>query len=95
MKIKLEFELTPQEFRESLGMPDVAGIQTKAIEMMKSRMTKDLKGVDMPGIVEGWLSQGLSTSRQMQQLFTSLVSGQSEEPASKPRKSSTKSGGSK
>ncbi|MDH3336492.1 MAG: DUF6489 family protein [Gammaproteobacteria bacterium] len=74
MKIKVEFELTPKEFRDSLGLPEVSEIQSKAIAMVKSRMGKDLKGVNVPAIVEGLLSQGMTTSRQVQQLFASLLS---------------------
>ncbi len=90
MKIKLEFDLTPKEFRESLGMPDVSALQNKAIELMKSSMPKDMKAVDMPKIVEGWMSQGLSTSRQMQQMFTSFIGGQADKPAAASKKKATK-----
>ena len=30
MKIKIEFDLTPKEFRQSLGLPDIAGLQDTA-----------------------------------------------------------------
>lgn len=75
MKIKLEFDLTPEEFRSSLGLPDISGLQEKALAALQSRMATDLKDVNVPEIVEHWFSQGLATSRQMQKLFTSVLSG--------------------
>ena len=75
MKIKVEFDLTPEEFRSSLGLPDIAGLQEKALAALQSRMATDLKDVNVPEIVEHWFSQGLTTSRQVQKLFTSVLSG--------------------
>ena len=75
MKIKLEFDLTPREFRESLGLPDISGLQEKALSALQSRITTDLKDVNIPEIVETWLGQGLATSRQIQKLFSSAISG--------------------
>ena len=31
MKITVEFELTPQEFRESLGLPNISKLQDEAL----------------------------------------------------------------
>lgn len=87
MKIKVEFELTPKEFRDSLGLPEVSEIQSKAISMVKSRMGKELKDINVPAIVEGMLSQGMTTSRQVQQLFASLLSrAEVEESPGKAKK---------
>ncbi len=73
MKIKLEFDLTPKEFRDSLGLPDVAGLQEKAIKALQSRVASGVKDVNMGEVVESWVSQGLATSRQLQGLFTSAM----------------------
>ena len=75
MKIKVEFDLTPQEFRQSLGLPDVSGLQDKAISALQSRLSAGVKDVDVSEVVESWLTQGLATSRQIQKLFSAAVSG--------------------
>ncbi len=75
MKVKLEFEMTPKEFRESLGLPDVAGLQEKVIKGLQSRITSDAKDINVSKLVEGWLTQGISTSRQIQGLFGAVMSG--------------------
>lgn len=73
MKIKLEFDLTPKEFRDSLGMPDVAGLQTKAVKALQDKIASGVKDVNVTALVEGWMTQGLATSKQLQGLFSSAV----------------------
>ena len=73
MKIKIELDLTPEEFRKSLGMPDVAGLQDEALSLMKSRLGDDLGDLPMSSLVETWFTQGLSASRKVQELFTDAV----------------------
>lgn len=73
MKIKLEFDLTPKEFRESLGMPDVAGLQDKALKALQSRVATGVKDVNMSKVVESWVTQGVATSKQLQGLFSSAM----------------------
>ncbi len=85
MKIKLEFDLTPEEFRESIGLPNVAGLQDKVVKAMSDRITNGVKDVNVPRLLEGWLTQGLATSRQLQSIFSSAVSDMME-PASGKKK---------
>ena len=75
MKIKVEFDLTPKEFRESLGLPEISGLQDQAIAAFQSRMGTELKDIDVPSMVEKWFSQGLATSQQLQELLKSAMTG--------------------
>ena len=73
MKIKVEFDLTPEEFRESIGLPNVAGLQEKVVKAMSDRITNGVKDINVPALLEGWLTQGIATSRQLQNIFSSAV----------------------
>jgi len=73
MKIKIEFDLTPKEFRQSLGLPDIAGLQDEALSVLKSRLGDDLKNIKLSTLVESWFTQGLAASRKVQELFASAV----------------------
>ena len=75
MKIKIEFDLTPEEFRSSLGLPDIAGLQDEALELLKSQMSKSINDVDVVNIVETLLGQGIAASRKVQELVTAAASG--------------------
>lgn len=73
MKIKIEFDLTPEEFRRSLGLPDIAGLQDEALSLLKSRLGEGLEDITMSSLVESWFTQGLAASRKVQELFTAAV----------------------
>ena len=74
MKIKVEFELTPQEFRESLGLPNISALQDEALAMLRDRITSDVENIDLAEIVESWFSQGIAASRKVQELLVSAAS---------------------
>jgi hypothetical protein len=73
MKIKIEFDLTPKEFRQSLGLPDIAGLQEEALSVLKSRIGDDLEDIKMSKLVETWFTQGIAASRKVQELLASAV----------------------
>ena len=74
MKIRVEFELTPEEFRESLGLPNISGLQDEALSMLTARLSSDIEEMDVGKVVESWLSQGIAASRKVQELVTAAAS---------------------
>lgn len=73
MKIKIEFDLTPKEFRESLGLPDVSGLQKKAVDALQKRIENDIRNFDASKLFNAWVSQGLETSAQLQRFLGKAV----------------------
>lgn len=73
MKIKIEFDLTPKEFRDSLGLPDVSGLQKKAVDALQKRIESDIKNFDATKLFNAWVSQGLETSAQVQRFLGKAV----------------------
>ncbi|EWG98950.1 hypothetical protein [Halomonas sp. BC04] len=69
MKINIEFDLTPDEFRRSLGLPDVEAFQQDLLNRIYKQMESGVEGYDpmslmqpflqQPGLPQG-LSQGMS-----------------------------------
>ena len=96
MKIKVEFDLTPEEFRESLGLPNISGLQDEALSFLKSRVSSDLDDVDLASVVESWFSQGIAVSRKVQELLGSAAAGildlDSDEETKPSRKKKRKAG---
>ena len=74
MKIKVEFELTPQEFRESLGLPNISALQDETLAMLRDRITSDVENIDVANIIEAWFTQGIAASRKVQELLVSAAS---------------------
>jgi hypothetical protein len=93
MKIKVEFELTPQEFRESIGLPNISALQDEALAMLRDRITSDVENIDVAHIIESWFSQGIAASRKVQELVvsaaSSILDGESDEA---PKKKKGKAG---
>ena len=96
MKIKVEFELTPQEFRESLGLPNISALQDEALAMLKERITTDVENIDVANIIESWFSQGIAASRKVQELLvhaaSSMLDGESDDADTSTRKKKGKAG---
>lgn len=75
MKIKVEFELSPEELRESLGLPDISGLQNEALSMLQKRISTDIEDIDVAKVVESWFSQGIAASRKVQELIAAAAAG--------------------
>ncbi|MBF0626058.1 MAG: hypothetical protein HQL82_14780 [Magnetococcales bacterium] len=50
MKITIEVDVSPNEFRASLGLPDVEPLQRDAIERLRSKMAEGLDAFDPKNI---------------------------------------------
>lgn len=68
MKFKIEVDVTPEEFRSAMGLPDIAGLQSDVLKAVKSKMEQGVEGFDPASLLKGWLSQGLVTASQMQRM---------------------------
>lgn len=94
MKIKVEFELTPQEFRESLGLPNISALQDEALAMLRDRITTNVENLDLAEIVESWFSQGIAASRKVQEILVSAASsvldGESDDTTTSTKKTTKK-----
>jgi hypothetical protein len=86
MKIKVEFDLTPEEFRSSLGLPDIAGLQDEALSMLKSKLSTNIEDIDVVGIIETMLGQGIAVSRKVQDIIASAAFGSNDDDESETGK---------
>lgn len=107
MKINVEFDLTPDEFRQALGLPDVEAFQQNLLENIQRQMESGVEGYDPMSLMRPYLqqpmmqqglSQGLSNFGTYQQMMLDMLkqagnasSNASEEETAKSS-SSTSSG---
>ena len=86
MKINVEFDLTPDEFRRSLGLPDVEAFQQDLLNRIYKQMESGVEGYDpmslmqpflqQPGLSQGMtqgLSQGLASFGTYQQMMLDML----------------------
>ena len=71
MKVNIEMDMTPQEARAFMGLPDVAPMQTKILEDMQARMKQAFDANDPEGMMRAWmpLSSGFGGGAETFQKF--------------------------
>ncbi|MFB9865808.1 hypothetical protein [Vreelandella sulfidaeris] len=67
MKINVEFDLTPDEFRQSLGLPDVEAFQKNLLENIQRQMESGVEGYDPMSLMRPFLQQPMMQQPMMQQ----------------------------
>jgi hypothetical protein len=94
MNIKIDIELTPQELRQFIGLPDVAGLQDDMIQFVREKVTKGVENVDVDA-----LRQGIQSTRAWKRLMSMIGPLEPEVTVktntrrrSKPRRSAPRAG---
>jgi len=58
MKVNIEIDMTPQEARAFMGLPDVAPMQGKMLEEMQARMKAAFDANDPDAMMRAWMPVG-------------------------------------
>ena len=69
MKLHVELDLTPEEARRFLGLPDVAPMQAGMMEEMERRMRSALDASDPQSILRAWMPVGGQGLEQFQRFL--------------------------
>jgi hypothetical protein len=70
MKVSIEIDLTPEEARALLGMPNMTAVQDVFVGMAKDKLEKTASLVDVEPILKTWTGLGGAAT----DVFGSLVS---------------------
>ncbi len=88
MKINLEIDCTPEELRQSFGLPDLRPMQDAVLEAMQKQMIDAVARSSPEALMRNWLPMFPQTPEQMQQLMTAffrgLSPGRSASPDARP-----------
>lgn len=57
MKINVEFDLTPAEFRQALGLPDIEAFQKDLMARIQKQMEAGVEGYDPMSLMQPFLQQ--------------------------------------
>jgi len=55
MKVRIEMDMTPQEARAFMGLPDVAPLQQQMLEEMQGRMRAAFDAGDPEAMMKAWM----------------------------------------
>ncbi len=69
MKVNITMDMTPQEARAFMGLPDVAPIQQRMMEEMQERMKAAFDGGDPEAMMRAWMPLGGAEAFQQFQKF--------------------------
>lgn len=70
MKIHLDFEMTPEEARKLMGLPDVTAMQKRLVAEMEERMMKALEtAADPEAMLKSWFTWGNQGMEQIQRFM--------------------------
>jgi hypothetical protein len=76
MKVNIEMEMTPEEARRFMGLPDVAPLQQQMMEEMRTRMRSAFDAGDPEAMMKAWMpflgtnaGSGAETFQKFQKYF--------------------------
>lgn len=69
MKVHIELDLSPEEARRFLGLPDVAPLQQQMLDEIKARMTKAMEANDLESLMRAWTPLGGQAALEQFQKF--------------------------
>ncbi|MGR6874172.1 DUF6489 family protein [Pseudomonas sp. HK3] len=69
MKINVEFDLTPDEFRQAMGLPDVQGLHEEIISTIVEKMKNAEDGYDAFSLLKPYLNTSMQTMESAQKGF--------------------------
>lgn len=79
MKIHLDFEMTPEEARKLMGLPDVTAMQKKLVAEMERRMLAAVdQTADPEAMLKTWFSWGNQGLEQFQKFLRDATAAATE-----------------
>lgn len=69
MKVHIEMDMTPEEARAFMGLPDVAPLQQQMLEEMRGRMRAAFDAGDPEAMMKAWMPLGGPDAFQKFQKF--------------------------
>lgn len=75
MKINIEFDLTPEELRQAMGLPDVQEFQNEVLKNMMEKMMSGEDGYDAMSLFKPMMSESMKSMDQVQKTFMNLMTG--------------------
>lgn len=74
MKFTINIDMTPEELRRSLGLPDVSGLQDEMIAQVREQMNAGAEGYDPLTLLKPYISGGLGSMDAFQKMLLTMMS---------------------
>jgi len=73
MNVKIDVDVTPEEMRKLLGLPDVETFQREMLEDIRKKMMEGADGYDPIKFFQPYLSGSVASWDMFQKMFTAAV----------------------
>lgn len=73
MKFKIDIEMSPEELRKVLGLPDVEGFHEDMMSRIRTQMEEGVEGYDPLTLFKPYLSSGLGSMDALQKIMLSMM----------------------
>ncbi|MCB1761847.1 MAG: hypothetical protein KDI27_01750 [Gammaproteobacteria bacterium] len=78
MKVNIEIDITPAEFRKLMGWPDVQGFQNELFDQIRKNMDTGVEGYDPLSMLQPFMTQSAGAMETFQKLLGSFMKVYSE-----------------
>jgi len=73
MNIRVDLDVTPEEMRKLMGLPDVEAFQRQLLDDIRERMVQGVEGYDPMALFEPYMKNSLASMDWMQRMFAATV----------------------
>ncbi|SEI56321.1 hypothetical protein SAMN05421831_104111 [Allopseudospirillum japonicum] len=77
MKLNVEVDMTPEEFRRAMGLPDVHLFQQELMQKIREQMEAGVDGYDPLSLFKPFITQGFDSLESYQKLMMQVLSNYS------------------
>lgn len=81
MNVKIDVDVTPEEMRKLLGLPDVETFQREMLEDIRKKMMEGVEGYDPLKFFQPYLSGSVASWDMFQKMFATAVTPRNEKGA--------------
>ncbi|MBA4501903.1 DUF6489 family protein [Marinobacterium marinum] len=74
MNFRIDIEMTPEELRRALGLPDVSALQQEMIDQVREQMNAGAEGYDPLTLLKPYLNSGIGSMESFQKLLFGMMS---------------------
>lgn len=75
MNFKIDVEMTPDELRKVLGLPDVAAFQQQMMDKIQENMAAGAEGYDPLTLFQPYMTNSLGSMDALQKMMLNMMSG--------------------
>jgi hypothetical protein len=74
MNFKIDLDITPEEVRRLMGLPDVQAFQQELLTRIREQMEAGVEGYDPQSLMRPFMNQAIASMDAFQKMFGTMLS---------------------